>query len=468
MEAAEIIAGQRIGEYLLLEKLGAGGVGEVWKARDVRLNRIVALKYLALTASGASPPHALLREARAASALNHPNIITIFEVGESAGRPYLAMEFVDGETLRARLKRPPVPLDETLDIAAQILEGLAAAHRHGIIHRDLKPENIFLRMDGYVKLLDFGLAKILPWGDARIAEYSTASGSTESGAIVGTLAYLSPEQARGHSVTPASDVFSFGIVLYEMVSGEHPFRSESAMDTVSAILTREPRPLGARVSAAPPALGVVCARALEKDASKRYVSAIDLREEFKRALAASSSGISATVVEPSVVRHKPRWLQAVGATVIALLLGLAGWRYHSSSQGGGFFAPVRSVAVMNFRVEAGDQQAQVIAQGLPEELTNALSKAGIQVAAHSSVTELGPSARGRDVGAQLRVDGVIEGTVRSYGTRFNVNAELMDVQTGIQRWSGSYTVDAGDLLAGEQKVAGDISRELRSAIGSSK
>jgi TolB-like protein len=193
-----------------------------------------------------------------------------------------------------------------------------------------------------------------------------------------------------------------------------------------------------------------------------------LREEFKRALAASSSGISATVVEPSVVRHKPRWLQAVGATVIALLLGLAGWRYHSSSQGGGFFAPVRSVAVMNFRVEAGDQQAQVIAQGLPEELTNALSKAGIQVAAHSSVTELGPSARGRDVGAQLRVDGVIEGTVRSYGTRFKVNAELMDVQTGFQRWSGSYTVDAGDLLAGEQKVAGDISRELRSAIGSSK
>ena len=464
MGVTSLSPGQRIGPYLLLEKLGAGGIGEVWKARDPRLNRIVALKFLALERSGSSPPHDLLREARAASALNHPNIITIFEAGESGERSFVAMEFVEGETLRARLKRPPVPLEEALEIAGQILEGLAAAHRHGIIHRDLKPENIFLRVDGYVKLLDFGLAKILPWGEGRTADYSPSGGLTESGAIVGTLTYLSPEQARGHAVTPSSDVFSFGIVLYEMLAGEHPFQAESAMDTVSAILTRDVPILHSRAPAVSHEISAVCSRALEKDSSKRYASALDLREDLKRALAAQAAATPGTsALAESVVRAKPRWMQAVGAALIALLLGVAGWRYRAPSTGAGR-APVRSVAVMTFRTSPGDSQAATLAQDLPEEVGAALASTGMQVASQSGVVQLGGAGDPRTVGAQLGVDAVMAGSVRSFGPRFKIHVELVNTRTGFQVWSQSFTAESGDLLAEEQKTAKQIAQELQQAL----
>jgi serine/threonine protein kinase len=465
MSASTLSPKQKIGAYLLLEKLGKGGLGEVWKARDPRLNRIVALKFLTLEQSGSSSPHDLLREARAASALNHPNIITIFEVGESEGQPFLAMEFVEGETLRTRLNRPSLPMEEALKIAEQVIEGLAAAHRIGVVHRDLKPENIFLRVDGFVKLLDFGLAKILPWGRESTAEFSPASGITESGAIMGTFAYMSPEQARGQPVRPTSDVFSLGIVLFEMLAGEHPFEAETSMDTLSAILSREAPVLHLRAPRVPRELSEICSRALEKDASKRYASAIDVREEFKRAV---TSATSAAFAQPPTVRHKPRWMQAIGAGLLALLLGLAGWWYHSPSQGGGPSAPVRSVAVMNFHSEEGDQQAQILARDLPEELTNALSKVGLQVASHASVTELGPSARSREVGAQLSVEAVIEGSVRSFGAKSKVNVELLDARTGFLRWSSSFTTEGEDPLGSEQKVAEDIAMQLRTALAAPK
>ena len=224
---------QKIGNYLLLKKLGAGGIGEVWKARDRTLNRVVALKFIFTERQGSTPARDLLKEARAASALNHPNIVTVFEVGETEDWAYLAMEFVEGETLRARMERSAVPLDEALEIAGQALSGLAAAHRAGVLHRDLKPENIMIRGDGYVKLLDFGLAKVLPWARGEQTADSAALGvPTETGQIVGTFTYMSPEQARGLTVVPASDVFSFGIVLYELFTREHPFRGPTVMDTL--------------------------------------------------------------------------------------------------------------------------------------------------------------------------------------------------------------------------------------------
>lgn len=460
---------QRIGAYLLIEKLGKGGLGEVWKARDPRLNRVVALKFLTFEQTGPSSPFDLLREARAASALNHPNIITIFEVGESGSQSYLAMEFVEGETLRARLNRPPFPLAEALDVAGQVIDGLAVAHRIGVIHRDLKPENILLRVDGYVKLLDFGLAKVVPSGRTSTAEFTPGGGiTTESGVIMGTLSYMSPEQARGQTVTPASDVFSFGIVLFEMLSGEHPFQAETPIDIMSAILSRQSPVLHQRAPSVPRELSDVCSRALEKDSSKRYASAEHLREDLKRALAASSSVTLATGAQPSAVRHKPRWMQALGGALMALLLGFAGWRYHTSSGTSGLSAPVRSVAVMNFRMEGGDQQAQMLAQDLPEELTNALSSAGLQVASHASVAELGPSVRSRDVAAQLGVEGVIEGSVRSFGATYKVNVELLDARTGFLKWSSSFTASGEDLMGSEQRVAGDIAAQLRAAVAAQK
>jgi serine/threonine protein kinase len=214
-------------------------LGEVWKARDQVLNRVVAMKFV--TAAGESGgSRELLKEARAASALNHPNIVTVYEVGESPQGAYMTMEVVEGETLRAKMKRGDLAPSDILDIASQVAEGLAVAHAHGIVHRDLKPENIMIRADGYVKVLDFGLAKRLPWAQADAGGSATASVGTVTGHLAGTFSYMSPEQARAQEVGPASDVFSFGIILYEMLTGSHPFRADSVMDTLHNIVSGEP------------------------------------------------------------------------------------------------------------------------------------------------------------------------------------------------------------------------------------
>jgi serine/threonine protein kinase len=452
---------QKVGGYVLLAKLGAGGIGEVWKARDPRLNRVVALKFIAAERPGSSPVRDLLREARAASALNHPNIVTIFEVGEGAGSAFLAMEFVEGETLRARLKRPPIPADEAMEIAQQIVTGLAAAHRNGIVHRDLKPENIMLRVDGLVKLMDFGLAKVIPWAEKSTSSIDSGGAATDSGAIVGTLTYMSPEQARGHTVTPASDVFSFGIVFYELLTGEHPFRAETAVDTLTAILSREPQSVSAKSPAVPPAVSAITARALEKDASRRYPSGIELSAELKRAMSANAA-IEAEV-SPQV-RHKPRWMQAVGVALIAAIVTMAGWRLRSTPTRGSLATPVRSMAVMNFRAAPEDQGAATFAQDLPEELGTALSKTGLQIASHESVLQLGGAVKSRDVGTQLGVDAVLEGSVRTSGSKFKVHVEVANTSTGFMVWSETFTIEAQDALNAEQKTAAEIAQELRQAL----
>jgi len=457
-----LVPDQKLAGYVLVRKLGAGGIGEVWKARDPRLNRVVALKFIAGERPGSSPVRDLLREARAASALNHPNIVTIFEVGESADSAYLAMEFVEGETLRARLKRPPVPAEEALEIAHQIVTGLAAAHRNGIVHRDLKPENIMLRVDGLLKLMDFGLAKVIPWAQQSTAGLTPASAATDSGAIVGTLTYMSPEQARGRPVTPASDVFSFGIIFYELLTAEHPFQADTAIDTLTAILNKDPARVSARSPGVSEAVSAITARALEKDASRRYPSAVELLEELKQARSAQVSAAGVQALPPA--RAKPRWMQAVGVALIAVILSVAAWRLRSSPTGENLVTPVRSVAVMNFRAAGDDQGAATLAQELPEELGTALSKTGLQIASHESVLQLGASLKPRDIGAQLGVDAVLDGSVRSYGSKFKVHVELVNARTGFQVWSETFTVESEDLLTGERKTAAEIAQELRQAL----
>jgi serine/threonine-protein kinase len=321
-----------------------------------------------------------------------------------------------------------------------------------------------LRVDGYVKLLDFGLAKILPWSQGKTAELSPPSSITESGVIVGTFAYMSPEQVRGHAVTPASDVFSFGIVLYEMLAGEHPFQAETPMDTVSAILSREVPLLHARAPAVSRELSEVCSRALEKDSSKRYASALDLREEFERALAVHTRGVSATAVQPSTMRHKPRWMQAVGAALIAFLLGFAGWRYSRSPATSALVPHLSSVAVMNLRVASDDAQAATLAQDLPEELDAALAKAGFQVASRSSVLELDRTLNARDAAVQLGVEAVVDGSVRSYLGKFKVHLEVVNARTGFQVWSDTFTADSADLFADEKQVSAEVATKLREAV----
>jgi serine/threonine protein kinase len=451
--------GQKIGPYTLLERLGAGGIGEVWKARDSRLNRVVAIKFITAARQGSSPAAELLREARAASALNHPNIITIFDVGESEAGTYLAMEFVPGETLRARLNRPPIPMEEGLGIAEQVVGGLAAAHREGIIHRDLKPENIMLRVDGLVKVLDFGLAKVLPWAQPQTAggaSVTAGSQATETGQLVGTFTYMSPEQARGGSVTPASDVFSFGIILYEVLAGEHPFKQTTVIDTLTAILSREPPPVSARDAAVPEQISGVVELALRKEVSGRPRSAVELSDELKRARAALAA-------PPPAVHYMPRWMRAIGVALIAGLLTMGSWFLGSSTTRPGA-PPLRSIAVMTFRAEAGDDAASALAQALSEELGAAVSRTGFQVAARRSVLELAGPADPRVVGAQLGVDAVLEGSVRSYRDKVKVHVELISTRTGFQMWGDTITADIEDPMGGEQQAAGEIAKRLRSSF----
>ena len=270
-----LAGGTRVGSYHITALLGAGGMGEVYRAHDDRLDRDVALKLLPSTWFADETARArLLREARAAAGLNHPNICTIHEVGEAGGQPYIAMEYVPGEPLNAVLARGRMPLDSTLRYAGQMADALAHAHERGVIHRDLKSANIVITPEGRVKILDFGVAKRLPIGEG--AEMMTKSGLelTQEGTIVGTLPYMAPEQLRGQPADTRSDIWAMGVVIYEMASGERPFTGQTSFEVTSAILERPPRPTGGTV---PPALGAVIERCLAKEADRRYQRAGEVR-----------------------------------------------------------------------------------------------------------------------------------------------------------------------------------------------
>ena len=292
MEEA-LTPGTRIGSYEVIDRLGAGGMGEVYRARDIRLGRTVALKVLR---SGADPEllHRLDREARAASALNHPNIVHIYDVGEAAnqaGAHYVVMEHVEGETLRRRLARGPLPISEVLDLAAQLTDGLAKAHRAGIVHRDLKPENLMITPEGRLKILDFGLAKVVvaPLGDMDVRETRSRYG-TEAGMLVGTLEYMSPEQASGRTVDHRTDQFSVGLLLCEMATGRPLFRRDTPAQVLAAVIECEPEPLGRLRPDVPPALERLVARCLQKDPERRFVRTDELASELAALAGRSRSG----------------------------------------------------------------------------------------------------------------------------------------------------------------------------------
>jgi serine/threonine protein kinase len=285
--------GARIGSYEVIDRLGAGGMGEVYRARDTRLGRTVALKVLR---SGADPEllHRLDREARAASALNHPNIVHIYDVGEAAsqaGAHYVVMEHVEGETLRRRLARGPLSIPETLDLGAQLTDGLAKAHRAGIVHRDLKPENLMVTPEGILKILDFGLAKVViaPLGDLDARETLSRYG-TGMGMLVGTLEYMSPEQASGRTVDHRTDQFSVGLLLCEMATGRPLFRRDTPAQVLAAVIEREPEPLGRLRSDVPPALESLVARCLQKDPARRFAKTDELASELAALAGRSHSG----------------------------------------------------------------------------------------------------------------------------------------------------------------------------------
>src|SRR5882762_1571845 len=314
--------GQKIGPYQIIGQIGAGGMGEVYRAHDARLGRDVAVKLL--PASFSSDPdrlHRFAQEARAAAALNHPNILAIYDLGEAQGAPYIVSELLEGETLRARLRNGALPTHQAVDCALQVTRGLAAAHDKGIVHRDLKPENIFLTEDGRAKILDFGLAKLThPEQSDPASEAATVQGVTDAGTVMGTAGYMSPEQVRGKIADQRSDLFSFGAILYEMVSGKRAFQGDSPADTMSAILKEEPPELVEAARQVPPALERIVRHCLEKNPARRFQSASDIA--FSLEALSEISATSSPGVETAQVASGRRWLLPVLGTLLAALAGV--------------------------------------------------------------------------------------------------------------------------------------------------
>ncbi len=315
-----VATGTKLGPYELGSSVGAGGMGEVYRARDSRLQREVAIKILPATYS--SDPQRLHRfeqEARAAAALNHPNILSVYDIGRQEESPYIVSELLDGDTMRERLRSGPLPVRKVLDYAMQIAHGLAAAHEKGVVHRDLKPENIFITKDGRVKILDFGLAKLTLADPAT--EDATRTVHTEAGCVVGTVGYMSPEQVRGQATDARTDLFSFGAILYEMLSGERAFKGDTAADTMTAILTREPPELAQSNAQVPVALERIVRRCLEKNPEERFHSAYDLA--FDLGMLSSGSSVSSVAAQgaPAAIKH---WLPvAIGALVLVTIAAAA-------------------------------------------------------------------------------------------------------------------------------------------------
>jgi serine/threonine-protein kinase len=458
--------GSKIGPYEVVAPLGAGGMGEVWRARDPRLGRDVALKVLPdemfRDAGRVARFHA---EARAASALNHPNIVAVYDIGEDDGRTYLAMELLEGATLRQLLDGGTPLLPKALQISCQIADGLAAAHARGIVHRDLKPENVMLTTDGVVKILDFGLAKTSPLAASHGEDEPTMSATpvTSAGTLLGTIGYMSPEQASGNVVDFRSDQFSFGTILYELVTGRRAWKKATPAETLVAILREDPPPLSSAESSVPAPVRRIVERCLAKDSHDRYGSTRDLAGDV-RYLVDHFSEIQATsdirpAVEPSP-RVRRRFAPAVlGVLALVAIVALGAVIWNRLRPG---HAAITSLAVLPFENGTRDPDSEYLSDGITESLIDQMSRLpALKVMARATVFHFKGSGDPQEAGRKLGVGAVLMGRISRREGRLSISAELVDVRTGARLWGDKYDRPFADLLRVQDQIASDISAGLR-------
>jgi serine/threonine-protein kinase len=429
-------AGDVLAHYRVVAPLGSGGMAQVYLAEDVRLGRRLALKVLSTrTTRDEERVRRFEREARAISGLNHPNILTVYDVGHDGGMQFIATEYIEGETLRMVLDRGRIELRQALTIGIQIAEAVAAAHGAGVIHRDLKPENVMIRADGYVKVLDFGLAKLAS-DDVFVgeADASTRLAKTRDGIIMGTFNYMAPEQARGSDLDPRVDLFALGVLLYEMLSGRAPFQGPTAADVVGAILFKDPEPLTARAGV-PDEVERIVTTALQKNRDERYQSCADLLQDLRSLARTLDSGLdlARAVAEPGK-RGRRRSRRAIN-----------------------------TLAVLPLSHASGDDELDYFADGLTESLINNLSQIPrLRVMARSTIFRFkGQRTDPRSIGRELGVQAVLIGRVAQRAGDFVVSAELVDVEDGSRLWGTTLTRRDADVVVLQAEISEDLTHALR-------
>jgi len=427
-----LVIGTRVGNYEIMAPLGAGGMGEVYRARDTRLGREVAIKVLPTTV--ASSPERLARferEAKTVAGLNHPNIVVLHSIEEAGGTRFLTMELVEGRDLSSLVSAGGLPLAQVLDVAIALSDALAAAHERGVVHRDLKPANVMVTREGRVKVLDFGLAKLAtPDSGSDLTQAATVvSPLSTDGQVVGTVPYMAPEQIRGDAVDARTDLFALGIVVYELASGKRPFTGETHMDVGHAILREQPRLLSSVRTDLPPDLDRIVGRCLEKNPRARFQTALDVSNELRglrKELQRSESGLSARPASDKVA----------------------------------------SIAVLPFLNRSASADDEYFSDGLADELLNVLSKIkGLRVIARSSAfTFKGRQATAGEIGRALDVATLLEGSVRKAGNRVRISVQLVNVADSSHLWSETYDRTLDDIFAVQDDIARSVVKELRALL----